>query len=112
MQLTKSLRVGLIGAFAAVALFATACGSSSTPTGTASTTASPGTTESLAGPLVLVTHDSFAVSDAVLKEFEDRTGINVKILQEGDAVQMVNKAILTKDNPEGDVLFGIDNNTL
>jgi thiamine transport system substrate-binding protein len=24
----------------------------------------------------------------------------------------VNKAILTKDNPEGDVLFGIDNNTL
>ncbi len=33
-------------------------------------------------------------------------------MQGGDAVEVVNKAILTNGNPEGDVLFGIDNNLL
>jgi len=99
----------------ALVVLAAACSSSKSSTDAGrlgAGTQAPGTTESLAGPLVLVTHDSFAVSDQVLQAFEDQTGIQVKVLQEGDAVEMVNKAILTKDNPEGDVLFGIDNNTL
>ena len=96
----------------AFVVLAASCSSSSRTPDASATSQAPGTTESLAGPLVLVTHDSFAVSDAVLNDFESRTGIQVKILHEGDAVEMVNKAILTKDNPEGDVLFGIDNNTL
>src|SRR5262249_28890021 len=53
----------------------------------------------------LVTHDSFAVSQDVLDAFTARTGIKVEILHGGDAGAVVNQAILTKDNPVGDVLF-------
>ena len=60
----------------------------------------------------LVTHDSFAVSQDVLDAFTARTGIKVEILQGGDAGAVVNQAILTKDNPVGDVLFGVDNTFL
>jgi len=62
--------------------------------------------------ITLVTHDSFAVSTDVLAAFTRRTGITVKVLQVGDAGQVVNQAILTKDNPLGDVLFGVDNTFL
>ena len=62
--------------------------------------------------VTLVTHDSFAVSEDVMAAFTKRTGITVKILQVGDAGQVVNQAILTKDNPLGDVLFGVDNTFL
>ena len=58
--------------------------------------------------VTLVTHDSFALSEDVLADFTKRTGIDVKILQAGDAGQVVNQAILTRDNPLGDVLFGVD----
>jgi thiamine transport system substrate-binding protein len=62
--------------------------------------------------ITLLTHDSFAVSDDVLASFTRRTGIAVKILPAGDAGTMVNQAILTKGNPLGDVLFGVDNTFL
>jgi thiamine transport system substrate-binding protein len=60
----------------------------------------------------LVTHDSFAVSQDVLDAFTARTRIKVEVLQGGDAGTVVNQAILTKDNPIGDVLFGVDNTFL
>jgi thiamine transport system substrate-binding protein len=60
----------------------------------------------------LVTHDSFAVSKPVLAAFTKQTGIKVQILQEGDAGAALNQAILTKDNPLGDVFFGVDNTFL
>jgi thiamine transport system substrate-binding protein len=62
--------------------------------------------------ITLVTHDSFAVSDAVLKQFSDQTGITVTVVKGGDAGAMLNQAILTKDHPQGDVLYGIDNTLL
>jgi thiamine transport system substrate-binding protein len=62
--------------------------------------------------VTLVTHDSFAVSEDVLERFTKQTGIEVEILQIGDAGQVVNQAILTKGNPLGDVLFGVDNTFL
>lgn len=62
--------------------------------------------------ITLVTHDSFALSDDVLAAFTRRTGIEVEVLQAGDSGQVVNQAILTEDNPLGDVLFGIDNTFL
>jgi thiamine transport system substrate-binding protein len=62
--------------------------------------------------VTLVTHDSFAVSKPVLRAFTEQTGIEVEILQAGDAGAMVNQAILTKDDPLGDVLFGVDNTFL
>lgn len=63
-------------------------------------------------PLRVVTYDSFAVSEDVLNAFTEETGIAVEILPVADAGAMVNQAILTRDNPLGDVLYGIDNTFL
>jgi len=62
--------------------------------------------------ITLVTHDSFAVSEDVLAQFEDETGIAVNILRSGDAGTLVNQSILSKENPLGDVLYGVDNTFL
>ncbi|MGW7406803.1 thiamine ABC transporter substrate-binding protein [Streptomyces sp. NPDC054833] len=62
--------------------------------------------------VTLVSHNSWAVSKSVLKDFEKQSGYKVKVLEDGDAGQAVNKAILTKDNPQGDVFFGVDNTLL
>ncbi|KUO17886.1 thiamine ABC transporter substrate-binding protein [Streptomyces dysideae] len=62
--------------------------------------------------VTLVSHDSWAVSKDVLAAFEKESGYKVKVLEDGDAGQAVNKAILTKDNPQGDVFFGVDNTLL
>lgn len=62
--------------------------------------------------LTLVTHDSFAVSKPVLRAFTRETGIHVRVLPSGDAGAALNQVILTKDDPLGDVLFGVDNTFL
>ncbi|MCI0633816.1 MAG: thiamine ABC transporter substrate-binding protein [Actinobacteria bacterium] len=62
--------------------------------------------------ITLLTHDSFDVSESVLRAFERDSGIRIRLLPAGDAGQLVNRAILSAGNPEGDVLFGIDNNLL
>jgi thiamine transport system substrate-binding protein len=62
--------------------------------------------------VVLVTHDSFAVSKPVLRTFERETGLKLRILQAGDAGEALNRALLTAGDPEGDVFFGVDNNLL
>jgi thiamine transport system substrate-binding protein len=60
----------------------------------------------------LLAHDSFAMSEEVLDQFTARTNIEVEIVLGGDAVVMVNQAVLTAGNPQADVLFGVDDNTL
>ncbi|MDX6354891.1 MAG: thiamine transport system substrate-binding protein [Streptomyces sp.] len=62
--------------------------------------------------VTLVSHDSFAASASVLAEFTKETGYKLKIVRGGDAGSAVNQAILTKDNPQGDVFFGVDNTLL
>jgi thiamine transport system substrate-binding protein len=62
--------------------------------------------------VVLVTHDSFAVSKAVKRAFEQETGLRLRILQGGDANETLNKALLTAGDPQGDVIFGIDDSIL
>jgi thiamine transport system substrate-binding protein len=62
--------------------------------------------------VVLVTHDSFAISDDVRRAFEDESGLTLRILNSGDASEMLTTALLTAGNPQGDVLFGVDNNLL
>jgi thiamine transport system substrate-binding protein len=63
-------------------------------------------------PVVLVTHDSFVIPDDLKRTFQRRTGSRLRILQTGDAGEMLTKALLTAGNPQGDVLFGIDSNLL
>ncbi|MGW7046116.1 thiamine ABC transporter substrate-binding protein [Streptomyces avermitilis] len=94
--------------FTAVALAAglglvtlSACGSSGSGSGDADSKT-----------VTLVSHDSWAASKSVLKDFEKQSGYTVKVLKDGDAGQAVNKAILTKENPQGDVFFGVDNTLL
>ena len=62
--------------------------------------------------LKVMTHDSFAVSQSVLDEFEAATNVKVEILPSGDAVAMTNAAILTAGNPVADVIFGFDENLI
>jgi thiamine transport system substrate-binding protein len=64
------------------------------------------------GTLRLLTHDSFAIDEGVIEEFEAEHDATVDLIQPGDAGAVVNTAILSKDNPPADVLFGIDNTFL
>lgn len=62
--------------------------------------------------LTAMTHDSFAVSQDVVTAFETANNVKVIFLPSGDAGAMLNKAILTKDAPLADVMFGVDNTFL
>lgn len=62
--------------------------------------------------IVLMTHESFAVSEGVLEQFTAETGISITVLRSADAGTMVSQAILTKDHPVADVMYGIDNTFL
>ena len=64
------------------------------------------------GPVTLITHDSFWVSEGTLAAFTAGTGIEVVLRTAGDTGQMVSTAILTAGDPMGDVMFGVDNTFL
>ena len=67
-----------------------------------------------AGPrtITVLTHDSFAVSEDVVQAFEEANNATVTFLPSGDAGTVLNKAILSKDAPLADILFGVDNTFL
>lgn len=85
-------------------ILAAACGNDTTTAGEGS--------DPEAESITLITHDSFAVSPGVLEAFTAETGVTVDLLSAGDTGQMIAEAILTADNPLGDVLFGVDNTFL
>jgi thiamine transport system substrate-binding protein len=62
--------------------------------------------------VVLMTHDSFAVSREVLDAFTAESGITVELLRAGDAGSALNRAALTRARPLADVLFGVDEGLL
>jgi len=62
--------------------------------------------------VTIMTHDSFAVSEDVVKTFEEANNAKIVFLPSGDAGAMLNKAILAKDAPLADLLFGVDNTFL
>ena len=66
--------------------------------------------------LTLVAYDSFPVTGTplndALAEFTADTGIEVNVATAGDTGTMVTKAVLTAGNPEGDVMWGVDNTFL
>lgn len=115
MRRTLRCVAGVLAIGALVA--ATACGDdgddTDEPATTGATAPEAGETTDLEGTTVrMVTHDSFNLSEDVLDSFEEETGMTVELLAGGDAVSVVNQAILTAGNPQADVLFGIDNNQL
>lgn len=62
--------------------------------------------------LTVMAHDSFAVSEEVVAAFEAQTGAKVVFLKGGDAGEMINRAVLTRQAPQADVLYGVDNTFL
>lgn len=98
---------------------------------TPATTATPSTnstptddtpTDKQPTTITLIAYDSFPDSEATgedrnpiwvaIDEFTAETGITVKLLRGGDTGTMVAKAGLTAGNPEGDVIWGVDNTFL
>ena len=96
-------RLIMVVALLGLGLTAAACGSSDDGTAGTAGTAKAGKT------VVIATHDSWAVPKSVLAEFTKQTGITVKTQQHGDAGELTNKLVLTKDHPLADGVFGIDN---
>ncbi len=77
--------------------------------------AQPGASSSTAQEpvtLVVATHDSFNVSDAVLAQFEQANHVKIQVLQLGDAGEALNKIVLSKAAPLADVFYGTDNTFL
>ena len=62
--------------------------------------------------VTLLSHDSFNVSEEVLAAFTEETGVEVSVVPLGDAGTALNQTILTRDAPQGDLLFGVDNSFL
>lgn len=62
--------------------------------------------------ITIITHDSFAIGEDVIKAFETDNNAKVVFLQSGDAGTVLNQAILTKNAPLADILFGVDNTFL
>lgn len=58
--------------------------------------------------VTLLTHESFALPEALVEDFEARSGLELRVVTGGDAGEAVNRALLTRGRPVADVLFGID----
>lgn len=112
----RSINVVFVALFAALTILVAACSSSTSSSN--ATAVEPvlvnGQLPKFSEPVTLrvVTHDSFAMSDEVKAQFENATNIKLELVPSGDAVTMVNASILTAGAPNGDVLFGIDDNLL
>ncbi|MFC6617597.1 hypothetical protein [Deinococcus radiophilus] len=50
----------------------------------------------LGGTLRVISHDSFTLSDGMLDQFQQETGVKVERIEAGDAGEMLNRLILTK----------------
>jgi thiamine transport system substrate-binding protein len=81
---------------------------------TACAPAAPTPMPSPAGPveLVVMTHDSFAVSEALVRQFEQVNNAKLTFIKSGDSGSALNRAILTKAAPQADVFYGVDNTFL
>lgn len=66
------------------------------------------------GPVVLtvMTHDSFSISESVLRVFEDANEVAVSFVKSGDTGEALNKAILAGRAPLADLFFGVDSTFL
>ena len=73
-------------------------------------TTKPGTSDQRT--LTVMTHDSFSISEALIAEFESEHNVSVSFIRSGDTGSVLNQAILSKENPLADVLYGVDNTFL
>ena len=96
---------GVLGLLCTGIIGLTACGTSAAPaSGPAATAASSGPST-----VRLLAHESFVVSDQLIADLREQTGITLEIITAGDAGSMVAGAILAAGAPTADAIFGIDN---
>lgn len=62
--------------------------------------------------VVVMSYDSLEFPQEMIDRFHEQTGYDLQFQQVGDAGELTNKLVLTKDNPMGDVAFGVDNISL
>ncbi len=93
----------------ALGLGLAACGSS---TGSDTATSASATPADEPVTVRVLTHDSFALTESLVTDFERSSGITVEFIAAGDAGEVVNRAVLASGNPDGDVLFGVDTTLL
>ena len=62
--------------------------------------------------LVVLTNDSFDISEDVIAEVEADNNVTVIIQKGGSSGAVLNRAILEKGNPSADLLYGVDNTYL
>ncbi len=62
--------------------------------------------------LTVMTHDSFAISEDLVAQFEVEHNVTVSFVRSGDTGSALNQAILSKENPLADVFYGVDNTFL
>ncbi len=72
----------------------------------------PTTIPAEARKLTVMTHDSFAISEDVIAQFEAEHEIDVSFVRSGDTGAALNQAILSKENPLADIFYGVDNTFL
>lgn len=58
--------------------------------------------------VTLLVHDSFAMDERVIADFERTSGITLDVRPVGDAGALTNQLALTADDPLGDVAYGVD----
>ncbi|MDO9087450.1 MAG: thiamine ABC transporter substrate-binding protein [Anaerolineaceae bacterium] len=62
--------------------------------------------------LNVMTHDSFTANENLILQFEKENNVKINFLLSGDTGAALNRAILTKESPQADVFFGVDNTFL
>lgn len=65
--------------------------------------------------LVIYAYDSFiswGLAEATMHAFEEAHNCTISLIGTGDAGQVLNRVILEKNNPQADIVVGIDNNYL
>jgi thiamine transport system substrate-binding protein len=62
-----------------------------------------------AATLTIMSHDSFNVSEELVRAFEAEHNVKLVFRKSGDTGSALNQAILSKSTPLADVFYGIDN---
>lgn len=108
------MKHGFVAAVAAMLILLAGCATPTPATQPAEPAEEPTATEQPAPTeapqtITLMSHDSFAASEAVIAQFEEENNVELKLLPSGDTGAALNQAILSKENPLADVFFGVDN---
>jgi len=105
---TRTLIFGLV-----LLLLATvACGDDDEEEAASTATPTAMATPTRPQELVVMVHSAFDIEKGIIAEFEQANNAKLVLLDAGSSGAGLNRAILEKDNPSADLLYGIDNTFL